>query len=143
MTGVPVPPDVLRIVVGYDGSDTARRGLARIRQLTPRRSAVLIVAVQPEVRSAGLGDKLTDQPVATERLLEDARALLGDDEAINVETRAAVGDPATVLVDAAREWGAELLVVGRRSRDFVARALLGSVSQRVVQTAPCDVLVVA
>jgi nucleotide-binding universal stress UspA family protein len=38
---------------------------------------------------------------------------------------------------------ADLLVVGRRGGDFVARTLLGSVAQRVVQQAPCDVLVVA
>ena len=50
---------------------------------------------------------------------------------------------AAVLIQAARDSGAELVVVGRRGGDFVARTLLGSVSQRVVQNAPCDVLVVA
>jgi nucleotide-binding universal stress UspA family protein len=47
------------------------------------------------------------------------------------------------LVDVVREVAADLLVVGRRGDDFVARTLLGSVAQRVVQQAPCDVLVVA
>ena len=64
-------------------------------------------------------------------------------ERIAIETQAAVGDPAAVLIEAARESDAELLIVGRRGGDFVARTLLGSVSQRVVQYAPCDVLVVA
>jgi nucleotide-binding universal stress UspA family protein len=53
------------------------------------------------------------------------------------------GDPAVVLVEVAREAAANLLVVGRRGGDFVVRTLLGSVAQRVVQQAPCDVLVVA
>jgi nucleotide-binding universal stress UspA family protein len=35
------------------------------------------------------------------------------------------------------------VIVGRRGGDFVTRTLLGSVAERVVQTAPCDVLVVA
>jgi nucleotide-binding universal stress UspA family protein len=36
-----------------------------------------------------------------------------------------------------------LIVIGRRGRDFAARALLGSVAERVVSQASCDVLVVA
>jgi nucleotide-binding universal stress UspA family protein len=47
------------------------------------------------------------------------------------------------LVDIAREVAADLLVIGRRGDDFIARTLLGSVAQRAVQHAPCDVLVVA
>jgi nucleotide-binding universal stress UspA family protein len=133
----------VRIVLGYDGSDAARRGLERIRQLTARQLAVLVVAVEPDVRSIGLGAELTGQTIATGALLEEARALLGAQEGIRIETRAAIGDPAAVLIEAARESGAELVIVGRRGGDFVARTLLGSVSQRVVQNAPCDVLVVA
>lgn len=137
------PRDTLTIVVGYDGSDAARRGLARVRQLAARQLTVLVVAVEPDVRSAGLGSELTGHTIATGRLLEEARDLLGGEEAVTIETRAAVGDPAAVLIETARDSGAELLIVGRRGGDFVARTLLGSVSQRVVQNAPCDVLVVA
>jgi nucleotide-binding universal stress UspA family protein len=143
MIAVREAPDTFRIVVGYDGSDAARRGVARVPQLAARQLVVLVVAVEPEVRSAGLGTELTGQTVAAGPLLEEARALLGGVEGIVIETRAAVGDPAAVLIDAAREWGAELVIVGRRGGDFVARTLLGSVSERVVQRAHCDVLVVA
>jgi nucleotide-binding universal stress UspA family protein len=137
------PPDTLRIVIGYDGSEAARRGLARIRELTARQLAVLVVAVEPDIRSPGLGAELTGQAVAAEPLIEEARTLLSGEEGVAIETRAAVGDPAAVLIEAARESGADLVIVGRRGQDFVARTLLGSVSQRVVQNAPCDVLVVA
>jgi nucleotide-binding universal stress UspA family protein len=136
-------PETLTIVVGYDGSDSARRGLARVGQLAGGRLAVVIVAVAPDVRSSGLGAELSGRSVDTCRLLEEARVLLGARDGLAIETRAAVGDPAAVLVDVAREMGAELVIVGRRGGDFVARTLLGSVSQRVVQNAPCDVLVVA
>ena len=143
MIEVREPPDTFRIVVGYDGSDAARRPLSRVRHLAARQLEVLVLAVEPEVRSAGLGSELTDQAFATGRLLEEARVLLGVEEGVVIETQAAVGDPAAVLIDAARESGADLVIVGRRGGDFVARTLLGSVSQRVVQSAPCDVLVVA
>jgi nucleotide-binding universal stress UspA family protein len=52
------------------------------------------------------------------------------------------GDPGEVLADVARQQRADLLVVGRRGRDFAARVLLGSVASRLVADAPCDVLVV-
>ena len=51
------------------------------------------------------------------------------------------GDPAVVLVDGARDVGADLLILGRRGGDFVTRTVLGSVAQRVVEQAPCDALV--
>lgn len=143
MTDVRERSNALRIVVGYDGSAAARRVLARIRELAARQLKVLVVAVDPDVRSAGLGTELTEQPLATGLLLEEARALLGGEKAISIETRTTVGDPGAALIDAAREWSANLVIVGRRGGDFVARTLFGSVSQRVVQHASCDVLVVA
>src|SRR5947209_15427051 len=63
------PPDTLRIVFGYDGSDAARRGLARVRQLAAKRLAVLVVAVEPEIRSPGLGSDLAGRTIAIGRLL--------------------------------------------------------------------------
>lgn len=133
----------LTIVVGYDGSDAAQRALARVRGLGERVSRVLVVAVATDLHSAGLGSSLADGPIDTRRLLDEALELLGPPERLAVEVRTATGDPAVVLVEIARDVAANLLVVGRQGGDFVARTLLGSVAQRVVQQAPCDVLVVA
>lgn len=135
-------PETLTIAVGYDGSDSARRGLARIGRLTSRTLSVVVVAVSPDVRSPGLGAELADRTVDTDSVLDEARELLERDERITIETRTAVGDPAEVLIDTAREVGADLVIVGRRGGDFVTRTLLGSVAERVVQHAQCDVLVV-
>lgn len=131
------------LVVGYDGSDGSRRALARVRELAIDYRALVIVAVAPDIRSAGMGVDLAGPHLETERLLEEAREQLDGSEGAAIETRAAVGDPATVLTDIAREVDAQLVVVGRRGGDFVRRTLLGSVAQRVAQEAPCDVLVVA
>jgi nucleotide-binding universal stress UspA family protein len=133
----------LTIVVGYDGSDAARRGLARVRGLGESASKVLVVAVAPDVRSAGLGAQLVGGMADTRRLLDEALDLLDPPKGMEVEVREVAGDPAVILIDIARESAADLLVIGRRGADFVARALLGSVAERAVQGAPCDVLVVA
>jgi nucleotide-binding universal stress UspA family protein len=131
------------IVIGYDGSDPARRGLARVARLALDSMTVVVVSVAADVRSPDLGEPLVGHPRDARELLKEAQELLGARAGMVVEAREAAGDPAVVLVDVAREVGAEIVIVGRRGSDFVARTLLGSVAERVVQRAPCDVLVVA
>jgi nucleotide-binding universal stress UspA family protein len=134
--------DAATIVLGYDGSPR-RRGLAHVARLALDSMTVVVVSVAPDVRSPALGESLVGHPGDTRGLLNEAQELLGTRAGMAVETREAAGDPAVVLVDVARELGAQMVIVGRRGSDFVARTLLGSVAERVVQRAPCDVLVVA
>lgn len=49
---------------------------------------------------------------------------------------------AQAIIETAREWGADLIVVGSHGYGFWKRAWLGSVSNAVVHHAPCSVLVV-
>jgi nucleotide-binding universal stress UspA family protein len=53
-----------------------------------------------------------------------------------------VGDEATEIVDEARDWNADLLVVGTHARRGVSRVLLGSVAEACIRDAPCSVLAV-
>lgn len=133
----------LTIVVGYDGSEAARRGLARVKYLGTAATRVVVVAANPDLRSPALGQSLVEPTVDARQLLDEARSLLAPREQLVIETCEAAGDPAEVLVDTARTVNADLVIVGRRGSDFVARMLLGSVAERVVRQAPCDVLVVA
>ena len=59
----------------------------------------------------------------------------------SAEGFAATGDPQTEILDHAREWGADLIVVGWHDRSRLERFLVGSVSEHVVRNAPCSVLV--
>lgn len=52
------------------------------------------------------------------------------------------GDPATEIVHAAREWPADVIVMGTHGRDGLSRLLQGSVAESVLRHAPCPVLVV-
>ena len=44
--------------------------------------------------------------------------------------------------DRAKEWNADVIVIGRRGRGNISEILLGSVSNYVIHHAPCSVLVV-
>lgn len=61
---------------------------------------------------------------------------------LTVETAVRRGDPRSVILDEAKEWGADLIVVGSHGYSGIKRLLLGSVAQSVVSHAPCSVEVV-
>jgi nucleotide-binding universal stress UspA family protein len=52
------------------------------------------------------------------------------------------GDPGSRFCEAAKELGADLVVVSSHGRTGIVRLLLGSVAERIVRLAPCPVLVV-
>jgi nucleotide-binding universal stress UspA family protein len=52
------------------------------------------------------------------------------------------GTPYRVVLDWAKEWGADLIVIGTHGHTGLAHALLGSVTERVVRMATCPVLTI-
>jgi len=69
-----------------------------------------------------------------------ARSL--QEKGLSVETVVRDGDPRSVIVDEAKDWSANLIVVGSHGYTGVKRWLLGSVAHSVVSHAPCSVEVV-
>lgn len=63
-------------------------------------------------------------------------------EAIPVRHVLLEGDPATEIVDYAREAGSDVIVMGTHGRTGLERLLMGSVAEKVMREAPCSVLVV-
>lgn len=59
-----------------------------------------------------------------------------------VETVVRDGDPRKVIVDEAKDWSADLIVVGSHGYTALKRMLLGSVAQAILDHAPCSVEVV-
>jgi nucleotide-binding universal stress UspA family protein len=60
---------------------------------------------------------------------------------LTVQSAVLRGRPATAIVDEARAFDADLVVVGSRGHGVIASLVLGSVSNEVVDHAPCPVLV--
>ncbi|MBW4540650.1 MAG: universal stress protein [Myxacorys chilensis ATA2-1-KO14] len=52
------------------------------------------------------------------------------------------GDPGELICSTAKQWSADLIVIGRRGRSALTELLLGSVSNHVMHHASCSVLVV-
>ncbi len=75
-------------------------------------------------------------PPLLEKLAEEFRSI------VPVVTAVESGVPATQIVRYAEKHAIDLIVIGTHGRTGVARALLGSVAERIVRTAPCPVLTV-
>lgn len=134
-----------RILVAADGSHTSIRALEYARGVI--HGAGLSVAVIHVVSGESTHPESLDDPGHTEspeerglRLLNEACHILGLEEE-EVERYLRSGHPAEQIVQAAREFQADMIIMGSRGR-FGMKGSLGSVSQAVVADAPCSVLVV-
>ena len=90
-------------------------------------------------RSLGLSKELADDEEAANRaLVEHARDRLGLELGhIFIERGAAYAE----IVRRAESWGADYIAIGSHGRTGLARVVLGSVAERVVNHAHCSVLV--
>jgi len=109
----------------------------------------IIHVIEPEYSGAGISFiPFHDSVVANDR--REGESLTADltgrifSEQLNIELTTDVleGHPCDRIVDTAREWKADLIIVGSHGRKGLSRFTLGSVSAAVVALAPCSVLVV-
>ena len=133
----------MEIVVGYDGSDEAKKGLEQAALLAGpdgRVNVVSVVFVYPQFgRAAVYVDP--DEDAERKRELSEAVGVLSA-RGVKVHAQEGHGDPADVIVETAKDVEADLVIVGSRGLSAVQRWLMGSVSSKVVAHAPCSVLVV-
>ena len=87
---------------------------------------------------------LTDWRQSQEQTSDWLQALTDQAEAAGIEAdyELRYGEPNRAICDAAREWPADLVVIGRRGRRGLSEFLLGSVSNYVMHHALCSVLTV-
>ena len=135
------------VVVGVDGSPDSLAAVAFAAAEADRLGATLHVVhawqepavfLPPALLDAGV----TEQAREIERIVlaESCAGLRVDYPDLHVDQQLLHERPAIALLRWAEE--AQMLVVGSRGRNGVARMLLGSVSHTVVQHAPCPVAVV-
>ena len=138
-----------RIVVGIDGSETAKLAAGWAAAEAKLRNAELMFVCAWEVPAqtfgfgyAAIPEALVgDLAEAAQTTLADAlEKVRSDVPDISVETTAVEGQPARVLLDASED--ADLLVVGSRGLGGFRGLLLGSVSQQCAHYAKCPVVIV-
>ncbi|MDI1272835.1 universal stress protein [Polaromonas sp.] len=142
-----------RILVPVDGSDTSNKALTAALQLARDAGGrVRLVHVLEELSYLSgyeqfggySGDMTRIMRDSGTQILNDAKAIAA---AAGVEADTMLFDTlgerlAETVAEAARQWKADLVVVGTHGRRGVGRMLLGSGAEQVIRLAPVPVLVI-
>lgn len=132
-----------KLLIAYDGSDSARTAFDFALDLAAKYGAelfVLSVARPPEFGEEVETEAVIEQSTRHyESLLQELRTRIG---ATDAHFEVKVGHPAETIVLYAEEHGIDHIVVGHRGHGLFERWLIGSVARQVIAYAPCAVTVV-
>lgn len=132
----------MKILLAYDGFSHSRHALEEAAELAANgRAEVLVFSVVPETDARG-SKSGGHRWLAPHAHVDVARAhAYLRERGIEAEMKIAHGDPFAAIRDEAAAGGYDLVLVGSRGRGAVGELLLGSVSRKLVDGAPCPVLV--
>lgn len=145
--GAAAPQLVRDLVVAADGSDASKEGLrlaADIAQRTGAHISVVHVRHAPGIASLGpapVGSTVEDTLDAVQKEVhEGARAILNE---AGASWRFVVrdGQPGPEIVAAAKELGADFIVIGSRTHSALHNLVVGSTTEYLVAHSPLRVLV--
>ena len=134
--------DVVRVVVGVDGSDLSRNALTRaVAEAVAHGAQLDVVHAWNFLDQRGQSfDPHYGEDQARAMVDQLVTDVLGNDRPVQTRIVMINDHAAPAMVEAAN--GAFMVVVGARGLGGFKGLVLGSVSRHVVQHAPCPVLVV-
>lgn len=137
----------MHILVAHDGSEQAEKALQRAAVIASlSQSQLIVLSVVPDLCMMEISDDdcKSMYKIMTEES-EKRLAAVKDDlikKGVEMETAVLFGNAADIIISTCAGRKIDLVVVGSHGRHGARKFLLGSVSSRVVDHAPCDVLVV-
>lgn len=147
----------MKILIATDGSEFSRDAVEECCKFisTKKHTDLKIISVveplapmtaEPFAISADYYLQIeSDMKKAAMEAVADAEKLIKDklsDENIFVSTEIFSGNVKQGIIETAKKFEADLIVVGSHGYGFFDRLMLGSISSYVVHHAPCSVLIV-
>lgn len=141
--------EIRRVLCTTDFSAAANKAVrqaVRIAQQLGAEVHLLHAYPVPSIPSPAGGDFSPQQ--LTAQLAESAETEMRREvrewnkRQISVVPHVAAGPPADVIVETAKEIGADMIVVGTHGRTGLAHLLIGSVAERVIRTATVPVVTI-
>jgi nucleotide-binding universal stress UspA family protein len=134
------------VVWATDGSGAAGRGLPLAKSIAQVYDARLLVTHVAEILAGpplavqAAQERSDEIKAALQQKVEDLRQ-----DGVTAElafTEMTEHGPAHTIAEFARDQGADLIVAGTRGNNPLVRLLVGSVTRRLLELAPCPVLAV-
>lgn len=133
-----------RLVVGYNRTESSRRAIDWAAEHLRGQKAKLVIVhacrplhAPPSPLSTAAERAATGRAIVDELLLEADESLLD----IDIDTLTPDQDPVTALLDAARRYDAEAIVIGSEPHSLLHKAL-GTVSGELHNTASIPVIAI-
>ena len=136
---------IKRILIAYDGSESADKAYAFALDLAKKFGAdltVLSVSRPPDfAEEVEMESILENSTKHYEKLLANLQKQ-ATPQGITPSVTVVVGHPAEQMIYYAEQHNIDHIVMGHRGKTFFQRLRLGSVSKQVIQYAQCSVTVV-
>ena len=138
----------MRLLLAIDGSDHSQLAVDAVAQRPwPEGTLARVLGVVEKQGAPSVAEVMLEghgsPALAHEHRLHAAGQLVRKvaESLVNVTADSIVreGDPKDVIVEEAKDWSADLIVIGSCGHGALTRFVLGSVSQAVVNHAPCSV----
>jgi nucleotide-binding universal stress UspA family protein len=130
----------MKILVAYDGSECADAALDDLRRAgLPADAQIKVLSIVENWLPPPSALEIVEQIARDQEYLVLARRggirLVSMEPSWDVKSESGAGSPATVIIEKANEWGADLIVVGSHGRTALGKFFFGSVSQKVLSEA--------
>jgi nucleotide-binding universal stress UspA family protein len=148
----------MKILVATDGSEGSMAAVSSVaRRPWPSGSQIRLISAIPVILAVGAPHPIppvylpsevletlqTQARIRAEAAVERAHQILREAHIEPVKTGfLPIGDARQVILEEAKDWGADLIVVGSHGYHGIDRLMLGSVSESVAMHAHCSVEVI-
>jgi nucleotide-binding universal stress UspA family protein len=134
------------ILHANDGSEHAFRALRLAIEIAKKDEAAFHMVCVEEIPALPEFIEEVREVTLTEgrrfhSVVQRARTI-ADQNYLEIKAHVLVGHPVRIVVELAREIAADLLVIGATGHSGLYERLIGSRADRIIQLAPCPVLVV-
>ncbi len=138
-----------KILVAVDGSENSRKAILKTKELAKLNSSdVVLLHVVNDVMNSPYITNREYRTVISKAFIEQGNNILRESlEEFkgfegNVRTEIKFGDPGKLIVEMAEKEEFDLVVMGSRGLNAISRAMLGSVSNKVLNNIHVSVLIV-
>lgn len=136
-----------KVLIAVDGSEQAKEAIEKATELSQSLDVTysLVTVVPPPVSYAGANgpgwqDVATLEEWGKSTLLPYEEMM--QEKGLTYQSQVLIGDPATVIKQAAKEQEADLIVLGHHGMGGVAGTMMGSVTFKLVHRAKTPLLIV-